>query len=239
MKKIRRGVQRVLRALNVPQPLIWKLGIAEELDFWDQWLRTNGWRWPEDYLFRTDPDAPLQNEIIRLLPSTQTDVKILDVGSGPLTFLGKQAAGRRIYITATDPLAVHYNRLLKRYGIPSPTPLRPIKAEELATILPENIFDLACARNSLDHSIDPVCALEQMLRVVKPGGRLLLWHQINEGENRRYWGFHQWNFDLSEERLVVGNAHHRTDLAHRFKDCASLRWCLNGDNELFVQGLKL
>ena len=63
-----------------------RAGLNFETDFWDDYFRTRGGRWPEDYRRRLDPSTPLDPMhrpfIDRLKP---TDVRILDVGAGPLT----------------------------------------------------------------------------------------------------------------------------------------------------------
>ena len=44
-----------------------------------------------------------------------------------------------------------------------------------------------------------------MVEVVRPGGVVLLRHKRNEGESARYQGLHQWNFDVTDESLVLWN----------------------------------
>jgi hypothetical protein len=34
---------------------------------------------------------------------------------------------------------------------------------------------------------------------------VLLRHKRNEGESARYWGLHQWNFDVVDDSLLVWN----------------------------------
>jgi hypothetical protein len=45
-----------------------------------------------------------------------------------------------------------------------------------------------------------------MVAVVRPGGTVLLRHKRNEGEQARYGGLHQWNFDVVDGSLVVWNS---------------------------------
>jgi hypothetical protein len=40
---------------------------------------------------------------------------------------------------------------------------------------------------------------------VRPGGVVILRHKRNEGESARYWGLHQWNFDVVDNSLLLWN----------------------------------
>ncbi|MGH9358954.1 MAG: hypothetical protein ACRD22_11680 [Terriglobia bacterium] len=94
---------------------IWAANLSSELDFWKQHLAKRladpGQDCPGGFLFRLDPDAKLQPEIATFIHSA--DARILDVGAGPLTVLGKVWRGCRLDITAVDPLAVEYSALLE------------------------------------------------------------------------------------------------------------------------------
>lgn len=187
-------------------------GLDEELGFWYRWLRDRGDPWFWDYDRRTNPRAPLQavyRELIRARPGAR--VRILDVGSGPLTTVGTRWPRRRVSVTAVDPLANRYNELLDRFGVT--VPARPIKgdAEQLTELLPRGSFDLACATNSLDHAIDPVRAIRQMLQLVKPGRHVVLDHRADEGELMGYTALHQWNFRAEDGRFVVWRPGSRVD----------------------------
>jgi len=190
----------IRRRYGVPIPQssrsTWKAGIKSELIFWDSYFATKGLDWPEDYRRRNDPDDPLQPRLAALLPA-QAAVSILDVGAGPLTYVGKKVAGKQLSITAVDPLAGDYDELLARHGIEPIVRTQPADAEQLTTrFLPES-FDFVYARNCLDHSYDPERAITQIIDVTKPDCHALLEHRPNEGESEEYGGFHQWNFSSS------------------------------------------
>lgn len=71
-------------------------GVSHELEFWRRWFETRSYLWPDDYRRRLDVDAPLEEPlIVDRLPELDADpVAILDVGAGPLTFLGERRSGR-------------------------------------------------------------------------------------------------------------------------------------------------
>jgi SAM-dependent methyltransferase len=180
----------------IPAKLKWKAGIRSEIRFWDAYFSTKGLQWADTYGIRFDPDLPLQPRPAALLPP-QTEVHILDVGAGPLTYLGKKSEGKHINITAVDPLSDEYDRILYKYQIQPIVRTQQLAAEELTMRFPLNTFDLVVARNCIDHAYDPERAILQMIDVVKSGRYVLLEHRPNEAENSNYLGLHQWNFSLS------------------------------------------
>jgi SAM-dependent methyltransferase len=180
-------------------------GFHDELEFWADYLATRGGAWTGSYARRLDPgaqvDDPLLRECIATVPGTT--VTILDVGAGPLTSVGRAYPGKRIELVAVDPLADRYDELLREHGVTPPVRTREGAAEELTRLFPEPRFDIAYARNSLDHGDDPAKAVESMLSVVRTGGFVVLRHYENEGEDGGYLGLHQWNFTEREDRLLV------------------------------------
>ena len=189
----------------------WELGLEEEIEFWARWLHDRGAPWSDDYVFRNDPESPLQPAVTAQLDPGATEVRLLDVGSGPLTILGKRWGDRRVEITAVDPLADRYAELFARFGlVPLVTPVLG-QAERLSDVFPRDSFDLAFARNCLDHGYAPLDSIRQMLQVVKPGGIVLLHHATDEGEFMSYAGPHQWNFRIEDGRFVIWSPGQRVD----------------------------
>ncbi len=183
---------------------LWAERLDDETAFWYGWLRDRGGEWPEDYAQRMDPEFELQPEVRAYLdPASGGRLRILDVGSGPLTILGKRWGDRTLEITATDPLAEQYAMLFERVGTTPPViPVHSV-AEQLTDTFEEGSFDLVYARNCLDHGYDPLQSILEMVKVAKPGCVVLLQHAINEGEHEGYGGLHQWNFCLREGRFQI------------------------------------
>jgi len=205
-------VQKVLQSEGVPglwreisprlDPLrsahsLWNRGIDGETAFWDHYFETKGGAWAENFADRLNPGLPLQRRPAALLPDG-AEAAILDVGAGPLTYLGKVVPGKRLHITAIDPLAGKYDAILAKHGITPLVRTEALAGEELPRRFPPDSFDLVFARNCLDHAYDPVLAIDQMVRVAKPGGHVLLEHHPNEAEERGYSDLHQWNFSTDE-----------------------------------------
>jgi Methyltransferase domain len=151
---------------------VWKDGLPEELAFWEKRLRdpdvATNWH---AYAHRTDPDAPVGDPVVTALLDQipEADVSILDVGAGPLTALGKTHPGKNVRITATDPLADHYNRILREAGIDPPVQTVACRGEELRERFAAGTFDIAFSQNALDHSIDPAKVIEDMVELVGEG----------------------------------------------------------------------
>jgi SAM-dependent methyltransferase len=190
-------------------------GLDFETDYWDSFFRTRGGQWTEDYQRRLDPGATLIPMHARLVDSIPgDDIGVLDVGAGPLTVLGKRHPTKRLRITAVDPLAARYDILLAKYGVTPPVRTIAGSGESLLAQFGEGAFDFVYAQNCIDHAEDPVVAIEQMVRVTRPGGLTALYHAPDEAEAQSYSGLHQWNFSLKDDRFVVSGRSRRTDIAN-------------------------
>lgn len=195
------------RAAGKLQGVDWKSGLDEENDFWEKALSDPAKNWDiNEFKERTNPDFELQPELRALIPASEGEtVRILDVGAGPLTRIGKKWPGHRLEIIATDPLAEKYNALVTRLNVPLLVPVTVAHAEKLTETFPKDHFDLAYASNCLDHSYDPILAIRQMVEVVKPGCSAYLWHFTNVGKAELYAGLHQWNFDVVKGEFTVSD----------------------------------
>jgi len=182
----------------------WETGKSSELKFWAAWLSSGGLGWPDDYRQRQDPQTPLAPHLSRLALSFKGPrIRVLDVGAGPLTRLGKVVPGRVLELTAVDAMALDYDRLLARAGVTPLVRSRPLESERLTERLPRDHFDLSYAVNTLDHSIDPILCIDGMIAVTRPGGLIVLEHASDEAERERYEGFHQWNLRREGDDLIV------------------------------------
>lgn len=203
----------------------WQQGIGPELRFWERWFQTRGAEWPEDFQERLRLDTEITGLVMEGLGS---GAKVLDVGSGPLTRLGKVWKGERVDIVPTDPLAPFYLDMAERSGVQPPIPVQQAFAEDLSHFHAAESFDAVYCVNALDHSFDPVRGIEEMLIVVKPGRRVVLQHATNEAEHEHYVGLHQWNFDEEDGQFIIWNRAQRVSVNDRFRDWADLRVAKHG-----------
>jgi len=201
--------------LPISPKLRWKFNISSEIRFWDKCIKTNGLIWPEEYRLRLDPQLALQDEIVKLLP-LNSEVKILDVGAGPLTYIGKIYNEIKLIIIAVDPLAEEYDKILLRYSLIPIIHTEKLDAEELSTRFAENSFDLVFARNCIDHSYSPENAILEMLKVVKEGNYVLLLHRPNEAEQENWRGLHQWNFSIEEGEFIISSKNYRINFSKKY-----------------------
>ena len=219
--------------------LVRKYGLTSEVVFWDKFLKSKGSIWPEEYLRRLAPDSLLQEHITSLLDvSIGSDVRILDVGAGPLTSLGKRWTGRQVTIVAVDPLAEQYDQLLAKYRIVPPVRTILAAAENLLTRFPHDSFDLVHARNSLDHGVNPMSAIKLMVSIAKPGHCVFLQHVVNEGKNENYYGLHQWNFYALNGEAFVSDNHEVYNITQLLKLVAECRCEITTDNWINITLIK-
>lgn len=205
-----------------------ELGVLEELAFWDGFLGNKA-RWPQDFQCRFDPNLPLQEHVASWLDCPMgSEVKILDVGAGPLTALGKQCGGKKISITAVDMLANEYDLLLKKHHIEPLVRTTPARGEDLVSLFQPDQFDLVYARNCVDHMLDPLRAIQQMLILVKPNCHVLLEHVVNEGKKEGYIGLHQWNFFADDGEFFIANPHKTTNVSQELKAIATIECEVKG-----------
>jgi hypothetical protein len=189
--------------------LWWRTRTSSEVDFWAGWLvgAPGTEQWASDRESRFDPDTEIRDLLVRaeLERNPAEEVSILDVGAGPVTWLGYRFPGKKLTIVPVDPLADEYDRLLREAKLDPPVRTVRVAGEALVEHFGSRRFDIAYATNALDHSADPFTIISNMVAVVRMGGVVLLRHKRNEGDSARYGGLHQWNFDVVADRLLVWN----------------------------------
>jgi SAM-dependent methyltransferase len=197
-------LRKIVRSVRSLGPDTRERHLRGEVGFWRRWLASEGLSWPEDYRMRLDPGAPVQEHLALLIDRLpQTRIEILDVGSGPLTVIGKTHSSKSLSITATDVLASEYNALLEEFGIEPPVRTIYAEAERLREQLADRQFDIVHAQNSIDHCSDPIAAIEEMLALTRPGGFVALFHEENEGQNELYHALHKWDFTCEQGQFAI------------------------------------
>jgi SAM-dependent methyltransferase len=152
----------------------------------------------------------------------KSDISILDVGAGPATNIGFRYPGRNLTIFPVDPLAHDYAGLLRAAGLEPPVRTMRVEGKALLEHFGRQRFDIAYATNSLDHSSDPLAIITNMVGVVREDGCVILRHARNEGEERRYEGLHQWNFDVIGGDLVIWNGAETVNVRHALRQQAAV-----------------
>jgi len=144
------------------------------------------------YAFRLPPRRPGRDRLKRWLgfgPPTREPVfpgpgKVLDFGCGAGEYLlqiqskGWACAGVEVSEPAID--------VARKEGLDVRTTLSA--GEGFA----DDTFDYVRANHALEHVIDPASVLQDMHRVLKPGGTLFIGVPTNDGMNARLFGPHWW-----------------------------------------------
>lgn len=185
----------------------WSESTEHEIEFWRGFIRSGGGVRPseiQDWAGRLDPRTELQTDIVRLLDAPDgAHLKIVDVGAGPATFLGKLYPGRTLEIFPVDPLADIYNRILDECGVTVPVRTESCDGENVAAHFGLEFADFVISRNAIDHAVDLVKIIGGMIRVCRTGGKVYVTVEENEGQNEGYVGLHQWNFAVNNGDLVI------------------------------------
>jgi len=209
-----------------PATFIWRRGLDSELDFWRKFFATEGLGY-EGFERRLNPDVLLQDPTVigqlDVLPPQGKPFRILDVGAGPLTNLGRIYRGRRLNIIAVDCLADRYNDILEKFGIQPDVRTYQCESERLLDLIAPNSCDLVYSRNAIDHGYDPMLSIFNMLEVVKQNCSVVLKHGFNEAEQSDYEGLHQWNFASEQGRLIVWKQGVKWDVATELGGRAAVR----------------
>lgn len=176
-------------------------GQREELEWWERFLLNRvyeqhagwehildeHWEFPEHWAFW-----------MRCL-TDRKDLRGLDVGCGPLLRIGDELPdGRRVHWQGVDPLALEYNELRARAGLPSRGLMLPIDGARLTDAWPSRMFDVVVASNSLDHSEEPLAVLQQMAEVTRADGLIVISGFVNEGTHAGGVGLHRWDMGIDE-----------------------------------------
>jgi SAM-dependent methyltransferase len=228
------SIARAVRALVKRRRRTWRQrndpvrgrrrALAEEVDYWEHWLSTRGGAWAEDYEQRFNPEAEVADPLLRgSLKAMSAPASILDVGAGPVSTVGYRFEGVPIRLVAVDPLADRYNRLLASSGDVPPVRTEQLQGEQLLSRFGGGRFDIAYSRNALDHAVDPVVIIEQMLAVVRPGGQVVLRHSRNEAVRESYVQLHQWNFEERQGQLIIWSPQRETNVSQALAGRAEVR----------------
>jgi SAM-dependent methyltransferase len=202
----------------------WARGTAHELEWWLGQLRrkaADGQADP-DFAKRLAGEAPFPFPAL-VEHIERPALRVLDIGSGPVSQLGTVLPGRSIELVAVDPLAEQYAAILQEVGLAPKHRPRPGQAETLDTLFGAGEFDFAYCRNALDHACDPLEGISQVIRTLRPGCWFYLCGHAEEGVNAGYAGLHQWNFTVREGELLLWRPGIEIALGKALRAEASLR----------------
>ena len=205
-----------------------------ELEFWtDHWDRVlrDGGLWGPDVLELAGDDAPADtyegrrwqqaraevNRVLReagIADASFFDGKVVvDIGPGVVGFPDACPAAVSIGV---EPLAIEYQRaglLLDSRAV-----YLAVGAERIP--VRDDWVDVVVSRNSLDHVEDPRAAVQEIKRILRPGGVLILNVDVDhpptpaEPHELKLSGLREWLAPLAIEREDAWDHGHGGDAGH-------------------------
>jgi len=211
----------------------WKKSIHGEVFFHDNSIKNKGGLWKDEFIERNNPESKLQDIFHKYINQSLPKNIILDVGAGPFTTVNKKSDFTEIEIHAVDPLADEYDESLERYGVKPLLRTEKLDGEELTKKFELNTFDITYSRNAIDHSYNPLQIIEEMIKVTKLNGYIILQVIMKEGSGSGWEGLHNWDFYIKEYRnekwgfntynpILKGKNTDEIDIAELFKDVAKI-----------------
>ena len=108
---------------------------------------------------------PLVDYLLPLI-GDKKEVRILDVGSGPFPITGQTLEGVKVELVHCDQQDFKY--FWDKYEA---TPVFPVEVQDMENLTyADKSFDIVHCINALDHTKGAEKALQEMIRVCKPGG---------------------------------------------------------------------
>jgi SAM-dependent methyltransferase len=222
----------------------WAIGgpdFLDELNYWEGILSQR----PSCLFDRQIREAAFPSDLRSCAAELRRDdlriPRLLEVGSGPVSFLASGIDEGLLTVVAVDPLARPYRALLRLYDLPYPIQPLPGRGELLVKQFTPASFDIVYSSNALDHSISPRRCIEQMCQVLRSGGFLLLEGFVREGSQGNWIGLHQHDLFTEQGCLIhVDHAGQRTNLtADQPLTCMSERVCQFKDRTILAFGYEI
>ena len=208
----------------------WQKNLSAEAASWERWLDValakTDQRITDDFEWRTGKACDVRDKdmfapYLRPVCPPGSEARILDVGAGPLTWSPRKWPTRDFKVTAIDPLASEFDRMLAARNITPPVRTQPGEAETLLEQFAPDSFHLVLCRNSLEQFYDPMGALKQMLAVVQTGAWVILLQEDPRDEEQKARG--PWTLSESDADLYLHVGGDRVDLGMELADVATVR----------------
>ena len=218
----------------------WLLGIPYELAFWEASLSNRKTRNDLFAFSRLGKELKLDGfdaqKFLLSLPEPDK-AEVLDVGCG-MTFLpgdhiNTDGGILPINIHYIDPLAGFYNDLAKKHGLNLPV-VEMGMIEYLSAFFPNHKASLIIIQNALDHCENPLKGIIEAVNTLHIGGILYLNHHPNEAEYENYRGFHKYNINVEDKKLVIWNKTSKRNVNKILSGFADVSVCVCDGNPVAV-----
>ena len=128
---------------------------------------------------------PLIDYLVPLI-GDKKEIKIADIGSGPISKIGHYLDDIKVKIYNSDKR--DFKGFYEKYNIESYVDIEYQDMEKLTYA--DNFFDVVHCANALDHTVNALAAVKEMIRICKPGG----WVYIDCSLDQLSTGYkHYWN----------------------------------------------
>jgi ubiquinone/menaquinone biosynthesis C-methylase UbiE len=188
--KVKISEQRVRFTKGI---LLIKPDFRAEINWWKEFIPSSWELMSNSESWKKIFPKELMGYIVDLKKTNNGRIKLLEVGSGPVSLLALAAVENLCDIVAVDPLAKEYEKIMTDKGYFYP--VKPIrgKGEKLLDLFSANTFDMVYSSNALDHMQSPGRAFKNMYNVTKKGGIIFIEGLVNEGKRTGYSGLHRFN----------------------------------------------
>lgn len=132
---------------------------------------------------RCNHPLPLADYLVPMV-GNKKEVSILDVGSGPFSITGQLLDGVKIDITLCDKQ--DFTMFWKELG---QKPLFPIEYQDMEYLTyPDKSFNIVHCVNALDHTVNALSALKEMIRVARDYVYIhCVEDQLTTQRKKHYW----------------------------------------------------
>lgn len=132
-------------------------------------------------------------------------LKLIDVGSGPVTSYFDKIDINAWEILTVDPLAKVYNKLNRKYNKDYLIECIEGTGEQINEIFDKNSFHLVLSQNAIDHSMMPQKFLNNLVYICKPGGFIYLSGFVKEGTAANWLGLHKHDLYVIDKHIYWTN----------------------------------
>lgn len=169
----------------------------ETADRWARWLQERRYGGDPDWKAKTLAWLePIRDRVIELA-AIEPDDTVLDVGAGEgmigfaaLDHVGE--SGHVVFSDVSDELLQSCRDLAESLGVTSRCGFVNASASQLDAVAPSSV-DVITTRSVLIYVEDKAAALAEFFRVLRPGGRIVLFEPINSfgrpEPDGRFWGY--------------------------------------------------
>lgn len=186
-------------------------GLKKRMAFWQEWLHPDS-KYSEFREARFALERPLPYWAEAVLPRRRR-VRILDVNAGPVSGLGIQSDRHEVDLVPIDDLAHQFEKQMKTHGYEAQVPTQFCSPEDVLCRFGPASFDLIYSYNGLANTRDPIRIYEQLLRCLRPGGRILTFHnRLNDAKDLIRQSFHHFHV-VERKRLQIVHKGYRRDIA--------------------------